>query len=223
MGKLKNSKETPENIPAVQDKKIADAGADDLSSHFSLFSNKMLITVFLIVEIVIILLLYPDYKVQRAHMLAKQYAANNEYAKSKQQYMILKGIYPLSLSINLECGYVLYSLKEYNEALNCFTIVMDNTKGDIAGDLYKMIGMCHINLNNKQQALLFFEKAIQKLPNDQDANFYLGEELLRQKKYAEAAKFFQRIPNPQAFGKSLENYWVEIEKAILGDLADNKS
>lgn len=187
-------------------------------SHFSFFSTKVLIIIFIIIEIAIIVFMYPDYRITKNHTLARKYAQTGEFEKSKKHYLVLKNIYPESETINFELGNVLLAMKDYAGALECYGIVLSIQK-DPSAALLKQVGLCYVNTGYKEEALRFFEGAVKKNPNDPDANFYLGESKILNKEYTEAAKYFQRIPNPEAYGEKLTDYWKEIEKAVLGDLA----
>ena len=147
-----------------------------------------------------------------------KYSEKGEWEKAKQHYLIIKGIYPESETINYELGNVYMNLKDYQNALACFKIAEGHQKKP-STDLLKNIGLCYINTGNRSEALLYFKNTLEKSPNDPDANFYLGEDMVKNKKYDEAAKYFQRIPTPESFGQKLADYWKEIEAAVLGELA----
>ena len=210
------AKKSKQSIPEADKKSESQKNI----ANFSVLSNKLLITIFLIIEILIIVLMYPNYKVTRNTNLARKYAKEGKFELSKKHYLILKGIYNDSETINFELGNVYFSSKDYKKALECYLIVFDAQK-EPSSEILRLIGLCYVNLGQKEQALDYFKNTLEKSPNDSDANFYVGENLIQQKNYLDAAKCFQRIPHPENYGEKMKNYWREIEKNVLGELAED--
>ncbi len=216
----KSRKNIETNNASMNIKKESQTEGDNIHKHhhFTLFSNKILIVIFVVIEISIIALMYPSYRLSKNHTLARNFSEKGDFQNAKKHYLLLKGIYPQSETINLELGNVYFNLNDYSSALDCYNIVLEH-QNTPSGFLLKNIGICYNKLGKTQEALNYFGKALESNSNDPEANFYYGEHLLNQKKYAEAAKYFERIPSPERFGDKLAGYWREIEKAILGDLA----
>ncbi len=178
------------------------------------FSVWVLIAIFAVLELGLIVIMYPSYRVEYHTRAARAAVKKGNYQKARRHYeWIVKNIAPKAETPNRELGTTYMQLEMYEQAIQCFERVLQALPR--LEWINSAIGVCYIKLGRPEEALLYFERELAINPLDPHANFYVGQELFNQEKYLEASKHFQRLAYTGLFKKELEQYWSEIEEKVL--------
>lgn len=178
------------------------------------FSVWVLIAIFAVLELGLIVLMYPSYRIQHHTQSARAAFEKGDYQKARRHYeWIVKNIAPKAETPNRELGTTYMQLEMYEEAIECFERVLQASPR--LEWINSAIGQCYVKLGRPEEALPYFERELTINQLDAQANFYVGQALFNQEKYVEASKHFQRLVYTGLFRKELEQYWSEIEEKAL--------
>jgi len=178
------------------------------------FSVWVLIAIFAVLELGLIVLMYPSYRIQHNTQTARAAFKKGDYQKARRHYeWIVKNIAPKAPTPNRELGITYMRLEMYEQAIECFERVLQALPR--LEWINSAIGGCYVKLGRPEEALPYFEQELTINQLDAQANFYVGQALFNQEKYVEASKHFQRLVYTGLFRKELEQYWSEIEEKAL--------
>ncbi len=178
------------------------------------FSVWVLIAIFAVLELGLIVLMYPTYRIQYHTETARTAVEKGNYEKARRHYeWLVRKIAPRAPTPNRELGTTYMRLEMYEEAIECFDRVRQALPG--LEWINSAIGVCYVKLGRPEEALPYFERELTINQLDAQANFYVGQALFNQEKYLEASKHFQRLAHTGLFKKELEQYWSEIEDKVL--------
>jgi tetratricopeptide (TPR) repeat protein len=196
-------------------KKSPDVIKEHHTPSHEIFTVKRLIIFFTALELLIIGLMYPNYR-GRSHMNAAKDAVNRrEYEKAYKHYEWLGKHTPApkSATYQLELGLVCYSLKRYDEAIEHLKLAAEKTEGQ--KEIYSLLGRSYMESGTASEAKKYFHKELELNPADPTANFNLGKIAYEEKKYNEATAYFSRVAYIPHYKTLLQPYWSTIEKEVL--------
>jgi tetratricopeptide (TPR) repeat protein len=190
---------------------MAASAAEKRSREF--FSPARIIVLFALIEIALILLMYPDYRATALRRNGDNAFLEKNYQNALRYYQKLLRIAPDSSTVNRLVANTYYSLGDLDNAISYYERVLeiDSTVATIhatLGSLYYKKG----DIGKATENLL---AELKRNPDDAEANFYYGKYLFDQAKYAEAAKYFQRIATNPGYREQLKHYWKTIEAKVL--------
>ncbi len=178
------------------------------------FSVWVLIAIFVVLELGLIVLMYPTYRIQYHTKTARTALDKGDYQKARRHYeWLVRKIAPKAPTPNRELGTAYMRLEMYEEAIECFERVLQALPR--LGWINSAIGECYVKLGRPEEALPYFERELTINSLDPHANFYVGQALFNQGEYHNASKHFQRLAHTGLFKKELEQYWSEIEDKVL--------
>lgn len=178
------------------------------------FSVWVLIAIFAVLELGLIVLMYPTYRIQYHTKTARTAFKKGDYQKARRHYeWLVRKIAPKAPTPNRELGITYMQLEMYEQAIECFDRVLQALPR--MEWINSAIGECYVKLGRPEEALPYFEQELTINQLDAQANFYVGQALFNQEKYLEASKHFQSLAHTGLFKKELEQYWSEIEEKVL--------
>lgn len=178
------------------------------------FSVWVLIAIFAVLEIGLVVLMYPSYSIEDHTRAARVAVVKGDYEKARRDYeWLVRKVAPKAPTPNRELGTTYMRLGMYEKAIECFERVREALPQ--LEWINSAIGQCYIKLGKPAEALVYFERELKLNRLDPHANFYIGQSLFKEGKYIEAAQHFQRIAYTGLFKEELAKYWKEIEEKVL--------
>ena len=107
---------------------------------------------------------------------------------------------PLNINYNFELGKAYFDRGWLEESINSLykvaslidSKVKDNKKKNTLLNIYNLIGIAHLQLNNLLEAEYYFKKAYEITQFESSINFMLAETLFKLKKYSDCTKYLKK-------------------------------
>ncbi len=131
----------------------------------------------------------PDHP-QATLNLALLYSARGDYSRAVPLLERARAEQPDNLTVLSQLGFALYQLKRVNEAAEVLA-----SAGSLAPtdpDLLYLSGLVATLRGDHEAAVDFWQRTLAQRPDFAAANFMIGEELRKQRRYEGAAEFYQR-------------------------------
>ncbi len=122
--------------------------------------------------------------------LALLYAARGDYIRAITLFERARGQQPDNLTVLSQLGFALYQLKRVNEAAEVLASAASLARTD--PDVLYLSGLVATLRGDSEAAVEFWQRTLAQRPNFAPANFMIGEELRKQRRYEGAAEFYER-------------------------------
>jgi tetratricopeptide (TPR) repeat protein len=131
----------------------------------------------------------PDHP-QATLNLALLYAARADYSRAVALFERARGQQPDNLTVLSQLGFALYQLKRVNEAAEVLASAASLAPTD--PDVLYLSGLVATLRGDSEAALDFWQRALAQRADFAAANFMIGEELRKQRRYEGAMEFYER-------------------------------
>jgi tetratricopeptide (TPR) repeat protein len=136
-----------------------------------------------------VLKVVPDHP-QATINLALLYAARGDYSQAVPLFARARRQEPTNLTVLSQLGFALYQLKRADEAAEVLATAASLVPND--PDVLYLSGLVAALRGESKAALEFWQRALGQRADFAAANFMIGEELRKQRRYDGAAEFYER-------------------------------
>jgi tetratricopeptide (TPR) repeat protein len=137
----------------------------------------------------------PDHP-QATINLALLYAARGDYSRAVPLFERVRRQQPDNLSVLSQLGFALYQLKSFDEAAAVLASAASLAPTD--PDVLYLSGLVATLRGDSEAAVNFWQRALAQRADFAAANFMIGEELRKQRRYEGAVEFYQRALDQDA-------------------------
>ncbi len=130
----------------------------------------------------------PDHS-QATINLALLYAARGDYSRSVPLFESARRHQPDNLTVLSQLGFALYQLKRINEAAAVLAAAVSLAPAD--PDVLYLSGLVGALRGDSEAAVEFWQRALAQRADFAAANFMIGEELRKHRRYEGAAEFYE--------------------------------
>ena len=131
----------------------------------------------------------PDHP-QATINLALLYAARGDYGRSVRLFERARRQQPDNLAVLSQLGFALYQIKRINESAEVLAAAVSLAPSD--PDVLYLSGLVAALRGDGEAAVDFWQRALAQRTDFAAANFMIGEELRKQRRYAGAAESYER-------------------------------
>ena len=178
---------------------------------------QILIVIFVIIEVFILSLTAQSYlKVSRAKAVSSMFK-NEDHAGLLRHFKNILHSDPENLAALYNCANSSYQLKQYAEALE-YAKQLEQKKSPSYTIVYCLQAKCYYYQKNAE-ANKYFSYALQLGKYDDEFKVIIGEQLIRNGNYVEAAEWLATVNQNSTFGDAAQKTLRQIEQKVLGALA----
>lgn len=142
-----------------------------------------------------VLRVIPDHP-QATINLALLYAARGDYSRAVPLFERARRQQPDNLAVLSQLGFALYQLKRIDESAEVLAAAGALAPAD--ADVLYLSGLVATLRGDSEAAVAFWQRALAERADFAAANFMIGEELRKQRRYEGAVEFYERALNQDA-------------------------
>lgn len=206
----------------------AAAGVSGSRTERGSFSYLVLIGIFVVVEVLVLWLMAPQFVREWAHFRTRQLVAAGKYKEAIPRYKkIIEGD-PKSATALRELGTCYMRTEQYEEALKSFAVAQENranlptddqgNKPEIP-DFSTEMGLAAWKLKDYDRAEQYLKQGLAHNKLDKTANYYMGELEYTRGNYHKAAEYFKMVAADPGYKDLVQKYYAQIEQKLFANTA----
>lgn len=201
--------------------------AAQLPRNQDIIQWQVLAGVFVLVWILVVGLMFPGFPNEFRFFMARRHQARQRPAAAAKYLERLLKDMPANPTVSGELGYSYFQIGKYDEAIKHYEVAQANVANVKPNDQGKMpqisdfnaeIGSAYYRKGDVQNAEKYLLLGLEFDKFDKEANFLMGEILVKRGEYRKAADYFKVVANVPAYSDRVQKHYAEIEAKLFADL-----